>query len=240
MSNSFIDKIQSVVDLTSNDVRGLENICNVVRTYPARRDLIREGDDAGPMLVILDGWACRYKLVPGGGRQITAFLLPGDLCNTHVGVIDAMDYSLCTLTAARVAFVPRDAIDSFLASRVEIAQAIWKMQLVDESILRSWIVNMGRRTAIERVAHLMCELHVRTRVVATSNETDCPMPLTQVVLADALGLTSVHVNRVLRILKAGDIMTIGAGTLTISDFTKLAAIAGFDGNYLHRRLDEAA
>lgn len=240
MSNPFIEKIQSVVATSFDDVRALENICNVVRAYPARRDLIREGDESGPVLAMLDGWACRYKLVPGGGRQITAFLLPGDVCDTHVGVIDKMDYSLCTLTSARVAFVPRDAMDKFLGARREIAHAFWKMHLVDESVLRSWIVNMGRRTAIERVAHLMCELHVRARIVATSDQSHCPMPLTQIVLADALGLTPVHVNRVLRILKAGGIMTIGAGTLTISDFSKLIAIAGFDENYLHRRLDRAA
>ncbi len=240
MSNYFIEKLQSLVSIASHDVRALENICNVVRSYPARRDLIREGDDSGPVLVILEGWACRYKLVPGGGRQITAFLLPGDVCDTHVGVIDKIDYSLCTLTTARVAFVPRDGIDKFLGAHREIAQAVWKMHLVEESILRSWIVNMGRRTAIERIAHLMCELHVRARIVATGNQNHCPMPLTQIVLADALGLTPVHVNRVLRILKATGIMTIGAGTLTISDFCKLAAIAGFDGNYLHRGLDRAA
>lgn len=240
MSNSFIEKIQSVVAMSFDDVRSLENICNVVRSYPARRDLIREGDKSGPVLVMLDGWACCYKLVPGGGRQITAFLLPGDICDTHVGVIDRMDYSLCTLTTSRVAFVPRDAMDKILGARSDLAQALWKMHLVDESVLRSWIVNMGRRTAIERVAHLMCELHVRARVVANSGQTHCPMPLTQIVLADALGLTPVHINRVLRILKAAGIMTIGAGTLTISDFSKLAAIAGFDENYLHCRLDRAA
>lgn len=240
MSNSFIDKLQVVVALSFDDRRALENMCKVARTYPARRDLIREGDSSGPVLVMLEGWACRYKLVPGGGRQITAFLLPGDVCDTHVGVIDKIDYSLCTLTAARVAFVPRDAMNKFLGARASIAHAFWKMHLVDESVLRSWIVNMGRRSAIERIAHLMCELHVRARVVATGNQNHCPMPLTQIVLADALGLTPVHVNRVLKILKATDVMTIGAGTLTISDFSKLAALAGFDGNYLHRRLDEAA
>lgn len=221
-------------------MRALENVCNVVRSYPSRRDLIREGDRAGPVLAVLDGWACRYKILPGGGRQITAFLLPGDLCDTHVGVIERIDYSVCTLTAARIAFLPRDAIDKFLAARAALAHAFWKMQLVDESILRSWIVNTGRRTAIERIAHLMCELHVRARIGANGSDKHCAMPLTQVVLADALGLTSVHVNRVLRILKAGEIMNVGAGTLTISDFTKLASIAGFDGNYLHRRLDQAA
>ena len=202
--------------------------------------MILEGDNAGPTLAIIEGWACRYKLVAGGGRQITAFLLPGDVCDTHVGVIDSMDYSLCTLTAARVAYIPRDGLDKFLGSRREIARAFWKMHLVDESVLRSWIVNMGRRTAIERIAHLMCELHVRASIIAPGNASNRPMPLTQIVIADALGLTPVHVNRVLRILKTTGIMTVGAGTLTISDFPKLAAIAGFDGNYLHRRLDKAA
>jgi CRP-like cAMP-binding protein len=240
MSNAFVEKIRSYVTLSAEDVEILENACVNVRKVPARHDLIREGDKPGPVFVMLDGWACRYKLLPEGGRQITAFLMPGDFCDMHVAVLDQMDHSLGTLTPARVATIPRAQMELLIETRPAITRAFWRTQLVDEGVLRAWIVSMGRRTALERVAHLMCELYFRAKNIGTLSDDRCEMPLTQIVLSDALGLTPVHVNRVLRKLKAASIMEIGSGTLIVSDIIRLAEIAGFDENYLHKRLMQAA
>ena len=240
MSNAFVEKIRSYVTLSDLDVKLLENACNSVRTVSARHDLIREGDKPGPVFVMLEGWACQYKLLPEGGRQITAFLMPGDFCDMHVAVLDEMDHSLATLTRARVAFIPRAQMEQLIETRPAITQAFWRIQLIDEGILRAWIVSMGRRTAMERVSHLMCELYVRARNIGAITGDRCEMPLTQIVLSDALGLTPVHVNRVLRTLKTSGVMEIGAGTLTVADILKLAEVSGFDENYLHRRLTRAA
>ena len=238
MPNAFVEKMCSFNELSPEDICLLERASNQATSVPARQDLIREGDTPGPIFVILEGWACCYKLLPEGGRQITAFLLPGDCCDMHFAMTDAMDHSVCTLSSSRVAFIPRASMESLSEAHSTIRQVFRRTAQTDESVLRAWVVSVGRRTAIERVAHLMCELYLRARVVSNSDHRQ--MPLSQIVLADALGLTPVHVNRVLRVLRASDIMKLGTGTLFISDFARLAAVAGFDENYLHRKMREAA
>lgn len=240
MPNAFINKVRTYAMLTSEDEALLLEAVADNRRVPARRDLIREGDKPGPVYVMLEGWACRYKLLPDGGRQITAFLIPGDFCDMHVAVLEQMDHSIATLTAARVAMIPRPQMEEIIDSRPMITQAFWRTQLVDEGVLRAWIVSMGRRDAAERVAHLMCELFLRLSVVGLAGEGICALPLTQIVIADALGLTPVHVNRVLRGLREAGAMEIDRGQLVINDTARLAQIAGFDDNYLHRRMKRGA
>jgi CRP-like cAMP-binding protein len=237
MPNAFVRKMLSYTSsLSPDDVDVLERACRINHTYDARHDLIREGDKPGSVIVLLGGWACRYKLLPEGGRQITAFLMPGDFCDMHVAVLDEMDHSIATLTEASVALISRHDMEELIALRPSVTHAFWRTQLVDEGILRAWIVSMGRRNAAERVAHLLCELYVRASLIGLIGDEDFELPLTQVVLADALGLTPVHVNRVLRAFKAKKAVRLTRGKLLIVDTAKLARIAGFDDNYLHRRL----
>lgn len=240
MPNAFVQKLSGYAPLTAEDAALLESACEGARAVSARYDLIREGDKPGPVFVVLEGWACRYKLLPEGGRQIMAFLMPGDFCDMHVAVLDEMDHSIATLTAARVATVARPQMEKLIAASSRLTHAFWRSQLIDEATLRAWIVSMGRRGSVERVAHLMCEIYVRARNIGLANGARIEFPLTQIVLADALGLTPVHVNRVLRKLRLAGAMEIGKGTLILADPAALARIAGFDDNYLHRRLKHAA
>jgi len=240
MPNAFLKKLSVHVALTSHDIALLDAALGTPRAFPARQDLIREGDKPGPVFVVLEGWACRYKLLPEGGRQITAFLMPGDFCDIHVGVLDEMDHSIGTLTAASVAMIPRSRMEEIIDTRPAITRAFWMTQLIDEAILRAWIVSMGRRESLQRVAHLMCELYVRAANIGLAKDETLELPLTQTVLGDALGLTPVHVNRVLRRLRLAGAMQLGAGTLRVLDAAKLAQVAGFEDNYLHRRLRRAA
>lgn len=236
MSNAFIDKLSGYAPLSAEDAKLLEAACGKPQDVPARHDLIREGDKPGPIFVILGGWACRYKLLPEGTRQITAFLMPGDCCDMHASVLDQMEHTIATLTSARVAMIPRARMEELILSRPALTRAFWWTQLVDEDTLRAWIVSMGRRNSLQRVAHLMCELYVRAHNIGLTNGDRFELPLTQVVLGDALGLTAVHVNRVLRKLRVSGVMELTAGSLIIADVSKLAHVAGFDDNYLHRRL----
>jgi CRP-like cAMP-binding protein len=240
MSNAFVEKLRGHGALSPQDAALLEAACARQRDVPARHDLIREGDKPGPLFVILEGWACRYKTLPEGSRQITAFLMPGDFCDMHAGVLDEMDHSIATVTAARVAVVQRAELEELIDTRPAIMRAFWWAQLVDEGVLRAWIVSMGRRDSVQRVAHLMCELYVRACNIGLADTEEVELPLTQRVLGDALGLTPVHVNRVLRKLRLSGAMELESGILVISDVTKLAAIAGFDDNYLHRRTRRVA
>lgn len=240
LANAFVSKLSAHAKLSPDDVAVLEAECANARTVPARSDLIREGDPSGPLFVILSGWACRYQMLPKGSRQITAFLMPGDCCDMHLSVSHVMDHSIATLTEARVANIPRARFAQLIAERPALTQALWWSQVVDEGVLRAWIVSMGRRGSVERVAHLMCELYIRASNIGLNHGGELELPLTQLVLGDALGLTPVHVNRVLRRLRGQEIMELRTGTLVIHDIAKLALVAGFDDQYLQRRLQRAA
>lgn len=240
MSNAFVEKLRGYVSLTDEDTRLLVAACVMQRDVPARYDLIREGDKPVCVFVMLEGWACRYKLLPEGGRQITAFLMPGDFCDMHVAVLDEMDHSIATLTRSRVAMIPRGKMEDLIETRPAITRAFWRTQLVDEGVLRAWIVSMGRRSSIQRVSHLLCELYVRARSIGLTSDDRCELPISQIVLADALGLTPVHVNRVLRKLRLRGVMEKHARMLVIVNIIELGIVAGFDENYLHRRLQHAA
>ena len=236
MANAFVEKLRGYAPIAPADEAMLEATCRNKRTFPANYDLILEGDTPGPVHVILSGWACRYKLLPGGSRQIISFMMPGDFCDMHVAVLAEMDHSIATLTEAEVVAIPRDEMETVVEVRPQLAKAFWWTQLVDEGVLRATIVSMGRRTSLERVAHLLCELCFRMRNIGISTEETFVMPFTQIVLADAVGLTPVHVNRVVRKLRELGALDLGVGTLVIADLALLAQIAGFDDNYLHRRL----
>ncbi len=236
VTNAFVRKLCGHAPLPLEDMELLEKACGHQRSVAAREDLILEGDQPGPIFIVLEGWACRYKLLPEGTRQITSFLMPGDCCDLHASVLERMEHSIATLTSARVAMVPRQRMEDLIFTRPAITRAFWWTQLVDEDTLRAWIVSMGRRDSLQRVAHLMCELYVRACNIGLNVGGSFELPLTQTVIGDALGLTPVHVNRVLRKLRLRGVMSLSGGTLVISDIAGLAVVAGFDDNYLHRRI----
>lgn len=240
MANRFIEKLQGFASLGSQDVAALAEATSAPRPIAAKRDLIREGDQPGPVFVVLEGWACRYKILPSGTRQVLAFLMPGDSCDLHVGLLAEMDHSIQTITPALVATIDRIKMDVIMDRHRAVAKAMYLAQLVDEGTMRAWITSMGRRASIERVAHLMCELYLRARNIGLITQPRLSLPLSQLLLADALGMTAVHLNRVLKELRLSGAMSLQRGKLEIADPTKLIQIAGFDENYLHRRLRKIA
>jgi CRP-like cAMP-binding protein len=233
MPNHFVQQLNNLVELNSAETGAILALTSHPRDYGSKQDMIREGDRPGPVFVILKGWACRYKILPSGTRQIMAFLMPGDACDLHVGMLAEMDHNLQALTPCDVALIPGDRMETLLEDHPAIARAMYKSQLIDEGILRAWIVSMGRRSSVERVAHLMCELYLRSFSINGTEEV--AFPISQIVLADALGMTPVHVNRILKMLRTAGAMSIKRGNLLVMDPLKLVQIAGFDENYLHRR-----
>lgn len=234
MSNALVAKIKSFASLSESEVNLIERASAHTREIHAHQDLIREGDELESLMVILGGWACRYKILPQGTRQITAFLMPGDCCDTHISVLDVMDDTLATLTPCRVATISRARVDELITDRPVLSRAFQLAQLVHDETLKAWMVSLGRRDSIQRVAHLMCELHTRGSDVRLLDGNTLAMDLTHAYLGDALGLTAVHVCRVLRKLRVAGLMELRAGTLTVYDFDALAEIAGFDSSYLHQ------
>lgn len=236
MANRFVQKLSDLTELNPGDIAALEHATARARKFVARQDLIREGDEPGPVLVVLEGWVCRYKVLPSGTRQIMAFLMPGDACDLHVNMLAEMDHSIQAITSAMVAIVSKSEMQAMMREHPNVARAMYTAQLIDEGIMRSWIVSMGRRSSVERVAHLMCELYLRARTIGLATDGEFALPLSQLVLADALGMTAVHINRVLKELRLSGAMALRRGSLDILDPVKLVQIAGFDENYLHRRL----
>lgn len=240
MGNRYIDKLNCFGQLSQAELEDLAAATAGPRKYPAKRDLIREGDRPGPVFIMLEGWACRYKILPSGTRQVLAYLMPGDSCDLHVGLLAEMDHSIQTVTPALIATIERVEMDAIMDRHRGIAKAMYMGQLIDEGTMRAWITSMGRRSSIERVAHLMCELYLRAHNIGLTAEPHFEMPLSQLLLADSLGMTPVHLNRVLKALRLSGAMTLQRGSLLITDPGKLIQIAGFDENYLHRRLRKAA
>lgn len=236
MSNRFIHKLLTFGHLSSEAITALEEATEHPKKTPPRKDLIREGDRPGPVFVMLEGWACRYKILPNGTRQVLAYLMPGDCCDLHIGLLAEMDHSIQTVSSALVATIGREKMDALMDAHPDFARAMYITQLVDEGTMRSWITSMGRRTSLERVAHLMCELLVRARNIGLETEPQFTLPLSQIMLADSLGMTPVHLNRVLKELRIAGAMTLKRGHLIITQPETLVQIAGFDANYLHRQV----
>ena len=236
MSLVFLDKLASAGErpgeLPDADRTLLLSLCDDVRRFDARRDIIREGERPDHVHLMITGWSCRYKLLPDGSRQITAFLVPGDFCDTHITLFDQMDHSIASVTDSEVAFIPRAKMLE-LAERPRIARALWWASLVDEAVLRSWIVNLGRRDAFERVGHLICEMHARLRNVGLALDGEFELPLTQEELGDATGLTSVHINRTLKRLREENLVIFQRRHIAVVDMARLQELVGFDANYLH-------
>jgi CRP-like cAMP-binding protein len=225
-------KLETLAALPREDRDALAALGCGARDLGPRRSIIREGDRPEHVHLMVDGWAARYKLLPDGARQITAFLIPGDFCDLHVTILDEMDHSIATLTRARVAYIPRGRMEE-LTARPDIARAFWWATLVDEAVLRAWVVNIGRREAYEAIGHLMCELYLRMRNVGLATDHSYQLPLTQEELGDTLGLTPVHVNRVLQRMRADGLISLDRGALTIHDYRRLEDASGFNPNYLH-------
>lgn len=232
MNNVFTRKLEQFAPLGDEDRHLLEQITSRTRRVEARIDLIREGDRPDDVHLILDGFACRYKLLEDGKRQIVAYLVPGDVCDLHVFILSEMDHSIATLAPCSVVDIPREAVLR-LTERPALARALWWSALVDEAVLRERVVDLGRRSAEERMAHLLCELLLRLRAVGLADGDAFDLPVTQGELADSLGLSTVHVNRVLQTLRGRGLIAFESRRLIVLNPGGLMAFGGFNPNYLH-------
>lgn len=231
--NALLKKLGIFASLTDAEKAMLGNLTGDVRTVAARKNILRDGERPEYLHLIVEGWAARYKLLPDGSRQIVAFLIPGDFCDLHVTLLGKMDHGIEALTECRVAFLPGAEVDRLTSGHNGLTRALWLATLVDEAVLRSWLINNGRRDAYGRIAHLLCELHLRMTMVELVEGNRFDLPLTQEELADAAGLTPVHTNRVLQRLRKAALIELGGRVLTVLDVVALRRAAGFDPSYLH-------
>jgi CRP-like cAMP-binding protein len=226
-------RLMSRVDLTQADQDAVLALPQTVRSLRISEHFIRTGDKPTHCCVMLSGFTVRYKVLAQGARQIIGVHMKGDMVDLQNVLLERSDHDVQALTAAKVAIIPRTALEELAFDRPPIGKALWLETLVDGSLFREWIANVGRRDARARIAHLLCEFAIRLDVAGLADTHSYELPMTQEQLGDTLGLTSVHVNRTLKALADEGLIEREQRSVRISDWKKLARAAGFDPAYLH-------
>ena len=238
LNSPLVMKMEQYKRFSDEDRRLLNDLTSQrQRQYGAREDIIREGEHSPDIHIVMSGLACRYKILANGGRQIMAFLVPGDPCDAEIFILKAMDHSIGTLAPSVIAAIPGETMQELLLNRPGIALAFWWNTLQDEGVLRERIIDVGRRDAYSRIAFLIYEILLRLRAVGVVGDTGFEFPVTQTDLADATGLTPVHVNRMLQRLREEGLIATEGRRWTVTDPAGLRRAAEYEGSYLH--LDRA-
>lgn len=222
--------------LAEDDCDRLTAVTKEAYDLGPRTDVIRQGESPDAVRLVIEGIACRYKLMPDGRRAIVALLLPGDFCDLNISILKRMDHSIGTLTQCKIVDIPRSTVDDLLENYPRIQRSLWWATLVDEAILREWLVNMGKRRSDRQMAHLLCEMHFRLKAVGLS--LGSMLPLTQEELADILGISHVHAQRVMASLRDAGLVSLQGRRIVVTDFERMIEFSEFDPDYLH--LDEGS
>ncbi|MDB5506187.1 MAG: Crp/Fnr family transcriptional regulator [Devosia sp.] len=201
---------------------------------PEGSDLVNEGDRPGVSTLLLDGLAFRYRLLQNGARQIVALHIAGDFVDLHSFPLKEMDHSVGALTRVVIAKMPHAALIAITEQFPHLTRMLWLLTLIDAAITREWAVGLGRRSAIVRMAHLFCEIHVRLEAIGRDGNDTIDLPITQQDLGDMLGLSPVHTNRVLQELRSRALLSWQGSTVKLLDREALRKLAEFDDIYLHR------
>jgi CRP-like cAMP-binding protein len=231
--NRLLLKLENFTHLSGEERAALENLSSQVRIFEARQDIVREGDPPSGVNLMIEGFACRYKTLRDGRRQIIAYFIPGDFCDLRVFVMKEMDHTISTITPAVVAQISHRGLLDLADRFPRIVQALWWWAMADEAITREWLFNVGTRSATERLAHLICEYFLRMRSVGLTVGMSCDLPVTQAELAETVAVSAVHVNRCLQDLRAAGLIELRGRNLTILDLDALQRLALFNPNYLH-------
>ena len=231
----LVRKLESTSELSAEDIAAIGALPIRVKAVTEKRDIVREGVRPTECCLLLEGIACRYKMLSNGRRQIMSFHFPGDIPDLHSLNLPVMDHSLLSVTPTRVAFMPHDSVKAMMRARPVVADALGRYQMIDAAIYREWICSIGRRSALERVAHLICECFVRMRTVGLATLDSFDLPLTQTEIGDATGLSNVHVNRTMKELRSLGLIRTNAKVHGILNWEALQEMGEFDPAYLQLR-----
>ncbi len=203
------------------------------RSFSRDAYLVREGEPPAYCHLLVSGYAYRQKLVSNGMRQIISVHIPGELIDAQNMLLPVSDHNVQSLGRCETAMVPVAVMSDLITRYPAIGRAVWLDTLIDSSIFREWVVNVGRRSAQARIAHLLCELVLRMRIVGLCDGPSCDFPFTQEQIADATGLTAVHTNRTLQVLRKSGLISLSTNKLTVLDWDRLTEIGDFSELYLH-------
>lgn len=229
----LIQRLSALGSLDEADRAAVGALALRVRDFERGEDIVRQGEHPTESCLLLRGLACRYKMV-ARGRQIISLHFAGDLPDLQGLHLDVMDHGLSCMTSVGAAFIPHSAITLLTRARPRLGDLLMKHTLIDASIFRDWIASLGRRSAYQRMAHLFCEVFIRMRTLDLAAEESFRLPMTQAELADACGISPVHVNRVLQRLRRDGLITSNGDVHSIADWEGLRTAGDFDEAYLHQ------
>jgi CRP-like cAMP-binding protein len=232
--NPWTKKMEMFTAFSDEERRRLDDLTSARRLEHAPRDdIIADGAHSADCHVVLSGLACRYKILRDGGRQIMAFLIPGDLCDAEIFILKVMDHGVAAMTSTTTALVSAKVMKQMLRETSNLGEALWWGTMTDLGVLRERIIDHGRRSAKQRIAHLLYEMLVRYRMVDLAPDDSFDFPITQTDLADATGLTPAHANRTLRKLRGDGLIEKNGRAIKVIDPDGLKKVAQFNGAYLH-------
>ena len=229
----LVRKLSLHAPLAPEDRAAILALPHTARNLEHGQYVVREGDRPTHSCLVVSGFAIRHKITGNGGRQIVNVHMAGDMVDLQNSLLTIADHNVQALTNMAAAFIPREAIVDLAFARRAVGKALWLETLIEGSISREWIMNVGRRDATARVAHLLCEFAYRLDAVGIGSQCRYELPMTQEQLADTVGLTPVHVNRTLKALDAAGLTTRSKRSVVIADLEKLAQVGDFRSTYLH-------
>jgi CRP-like cAMP-binding protein len=233
-SELIIRKLQSISEIGDDDEAALRRLPIQERDFRANQNLVLEGDRPACCFAVLEGFVCAYKHTGEGKRQIIGLFIAGDIPDLHGMHLGVMDCTFSTITPCKLGLVRHDALRAICEQHPRITTALWRATLIDASIFREWVTNVGRREAYARMAHIFCELIVRLRFVGLVEDHTIDLPITQAVLGDAMGVSTIHVNRTLQELRHDGLIATSGTKLRVLDWSKLLEAGDFNPAYLHQ------
>ncbi|HEU0045583.1 Crp/Fnr family transcriptional regulator [Sphingomonas sp.] len=226
-------KLERLAKLNEQDRDALKNLPLARKRVAAGQHLLREGEESTTCYMLLSGYACRYKTTRTGSRQIVSFHMAGDIVDLQHLLLSRADHSIQAISDLTFAATPAAELKKVAQTHPTIAEALWRDTLIDASVFREWVLNVGRRDAKQRIAHMLCEFAARRETAGLGRPTSFELPMTQEDIADATGLTNVHVNRMLAQLAAEGLIARDKRQVEIADWDRMRRAADFDAAYLH-------
>ena len=233
LTNPLILNLEQHDRLSDEEKQVLEGAIAHTKTVHRGEDMIREGDRPKESILLLEGFAGRYKLLRNGKRQITSLHILGDFADLHSFYLKTMDHAVAALTPCKIALVPHEAIHQITENHPHLARLLNLSIAVDGAVHRQWLAMAGRASAHVRFAHLLCELFLRLQGMKQTDGKTFRLPLTQAELGDVLGISAVHVNRTLQELRREGLLTWRGNLVVVEDWERLQNVAEFDPTYLN-------
>ena len=234
---TLVEKLSLRDRLSAEEIDALQRALEPPKTIVAGADIVREHTRPTHSTLLISGFSARYSTLEDGARQITEINVPGDFIDLHSLLMKQMDHGVVALTDCVVAEAPHKGLIDITERHPHLARLLWLDTIIDAAIHRQWLVAMGRRSGLGHIAHLVCELFLRLQVVGQTRDLTFELPLKQTALADALGLSTVHVSRLISELRGEGVITWSSGRIEILDWRRLAEIAEFDPTYLRLQSD---